>query len=312
MFRKIVYYMFNYIKMKRWFEKICNVDEYDEILIIGQPGIGDILISATFIPYYISVNSGKKLVVCGERNSFVLKELGLNSYCTVSDCFMKSIRIAYARNPLMQNIINDLVRLNKLKILDTTFYMKTAYCYKLPSITVIDAIKCISLGLGQDIQEYTFPKINLEYDVAGKFGIKAPFIIINPFSNSAIINNLFWEKLVEKISQDGIDIYCNVFGNEKPIKGTKELKCTVQEFYALSSRAKYILSIRTGLMDYIMNSCKNMVVIYDRLLNYYAYSLSAWKGKTKLAEVLYINDFETIDKVLIECSKFTEENYNEF
>ena len=99
------------------------------------------------------------------------------------------------------------------------------------------------------------------------------------------------------LKSKGLTVYCNVCGNQKIIKGTLPLSCSVQQLYAIVSRADIVISIRSGILDYIVSQCKKIIAIYEDEGFYHFYSLDAWKAKAKIYEIRYKNDNQALTEI---------------
>ena len=74
------------------------------------------------------------------------------------------------------------------------------------------------------------------------------------------------------------------------IEGTLRLDCSMHELYSIACEIPLIISIRTGLLDYLIPSGINMFVLYGQTKvgdggHENDYTLQEWKPESKLCEV---------------------------
>ena len=112
----------------------------------------------------------------------------------------------------------------------------------------------------------SFPQVDLNSPVVSidSFKVKkGKIIVINPFSNSMGDGYIdLWEDIADSLIQKGYILYTNVVGEQKPVKGTLPLKCSIEELYVISSQIPLVISIRSGIVDFCVSSGGDFYVIY--------------------------------------------------
>ena len=296
MIKKIGKVLKSYFICRSCIRNIFDTNKCDEILIVGQPAMGDVLISCTYVPYYLNKCDKNVLVICNKKQTFVLDKLGISQYLGVDEKQLELLRYGYAKNPLLSRFFSCLLKNNKIRILDATYFMKTWICYKIPSLSLIDAIRYASLDLTQEAT-LSYPHVEVKYR-ANELNYDDNSVIINPYSKSAQIPISFFEELTQKLQKLGYTVYCNIVGDQKPIQGSIPLSCTVDEFCIHSASVFAIISIRTGLLDYCLSYSRHVIAIYDTPLNVYSYSLKHWKTATPISEIIYGDNYATAKNVI--------------
>ena len=88
-------------------------------------------------------------------------------------------------------------------------------------------------------------------------------VVINPYSNSMFVEDMFfWIELIKMLRNDGKKIYTNVVDPQTPLEGTLPLSCSVFEFYNICRKAKLVISIRSGIIDFSISSGGNFFVLW--------------------------------------------------
>lgn len=128
-------------------------------------------------------------------------------------------------------------------------------------------------------------------------------VVLNPYSNSINIDKngggkvyLYFEKVSRFLQERGFQVYTNVINDQKAVKGSLELRCSLAELYAISLKIPLIVSVRSGILDFIVKSNINMFVLYDGDIGRTTYTLSQWQCNGKYAELL-LADLEQESKL---------------
>ena len=118
---------------------------------------------------------------------------------------------------------------------------------------------------------------------------KKNICILNPYSYSMFSPIPLFEKIAEKLKEAGFIIYTNVVKGQKEIRGTAPLNCSLQELYSIAKEIPFIVSLRSGILDYLIPSNINMFVVYDKwkisFIEDDDYTLNEWEPKGVLQEV---------------------------
>ncbi len=98
----------------------------------------------------------------------------------------------------------------------------------------------------------------------------------------------------------GYSVYENCRKPEQCLKGAIPLICTVQELYWIVKKCKLFISIRSGIIDYLIGNSGCYITLYPRIWNEYfkkAYSLDAWETDSRVFEYYYDEESEIIRKL---------------
>lgn len=92
------------------------------------------------------------------------------------------------------------------------------------------------------------------------------FVLICPGALSAAgLSNSFWQDLVNKYKQQGIDVFVNLVGCSLDLSNVAYKTCylTYSELFSLATRAKRIVSLRSGLCEYLLQTGVPTYVLYS-------------------------------------------------
>ena len=114
--------------------------------------------------------------------------------------------------------------------------------------------------------------------------------IVNPYSYSIYSKVQLFEKIVLELRKKGYIVYTNVIQSQKAMSGTLRLDCSMQELYSIACEIPLIVSVRTGLLDYLVPSGINMFVLYGQTKvgesgHESDYTMQEWDPQGKLCEV---------------------------
>lgn len=138
---------------------------------------------------------------------------------------------------------------------------------------------------------------------------KDKICIVNPYSCSMSFSQSLYEKICAKLKDCGFAVYTNVCGNQKEIYGTQALRCSIEEFYSIACVIPLIVSVRSGILDFLIPSNVNMFVIYETWGAHFNtsdpkyvadhYSLQEWHSQGNIHEAYMENEWDE-DKILDE------------
>lgn len=135
--------------------------------------------------------------------------------------------------------------------------------------------------------------------------IKHRTVIINPYSNSMNSTMSIYEMLCDKLNSLGYIVFTNVVEKQKAVKGSIPLKCSIYELYSIACQIPFIVSLRSGILDFLIPSGISMFVIYEGEI-WESYSLGGWKSRCKIREIHAVSE-EAINSIPKEFSLFLEE-----
>ena len=154
-----------------------------------------------------------------------------------------------------------------------------------------------------------YPRVNI-HSIVNWHEIKDKVVVINPYSISMSFSDMeIWEKMADELIKRGYIPFTNVIKDQKEIKSTLPLKCSIYEMANIASEIPMMISLRSGIIDYLINTNCRKFVIYNRYSNsavppetwYNVYNLSQWKksnvyqSNPKTSKELYSDFLRFID-----------------
>lgn len=77
----------------------------------------------------------------------------------------------------------------------------------------------------------------------------------------------FWEQIVSELKKQGYDVFLNITEQKNYINGCKTTLLTFSELYSLSQKSRGVISLRSGLSEFILPANIPNVSIYTRFRN---------------------------------------------
>lgn len=144
-----------------------------------------------------------------------------------------------------------------------------------------------------NVNQLTYPSVKeVETD------INKNSIIVNLKSNWYISEGIeaFLIELIECAQKRGIYVYVN---SSLPVdlqdkSGTEEVFWDLEYFYNASNQVKSVISIRTGLLDFIVNSKANILCLYDKTKQgkwlFETFNLNSWQLDDNRINQMFVED----------------------
>ncbi|MBQ7286716.1 MAG: hypothetical protein IJW73_03040 [Candidatus Gastranaerophilales bacterium] len=130
------------------------------------------------------------------------------------------------------------------------------------------------------------------------------FILLAPEAKSCKeLPISFWKNLAEKLKEKGYDVYLNIINSNNKINGLKSTKLNLKEIFYLAKKARAIVSLRSGLSEFLLPTKTPNFAIYTpfrRIKN------SSFKVET------LINGFSMHKIPFVDNSKIKEFNYEKY
>ncbi len=255
---------FQTIKGNRFLKAVLAVKKEDEVYVFLSDLIGDVVIGMSCMEDYIAANQNKKIVLLTGRDIFAWYPQ-LKGKCSVMnyDQFHKESKTDVAgRIAFMQSSTASELGL-KYGVINTI------PCF-------FDACKKASCPWGMvQVREHIFK-------VGGTSKITEPIIakpsefhyeltdkdiIINPYSYSLRSKEIeIYQKIANICLNKGYNVYTNVLPNQKELVGTKRLDCKLDELYWIAPKAKMVISVRSGVLDFLGFTDANILAVYDGII----------------------------------------------
>lgn len=96
------------------------------------------------------------------------------------------------------------------------------------------------------------------------------FVYIAPEARSCmLLDNFFWEKLIEEFKKSGIDVFVNLADKSVNLKGGSFKSCylSYSEAFSLACLAKKIISLRSGFSEFLLEAGVPTDVLYNKFKN---------------------------------------------
>lgn len=172
---------------------------------------------------------------------------------------------------------------------------------RIPNVNYMDVQRYILYNF-DDTAELTLPAVpDISLERFDDIDYKRT-IIINPYSNFLkITDSRIFDTLTDYLSLQGFIVYTNTTKNQTALKGSRRLECSLEELYGLCKRVKLVVSLRSGIIDLMIHSGGNFIVLYsdetywDKIFRQ-AYTLTAWRTKNKIYEYLLKEEDEIMLK----------------
>lgn len=285
---------YEFIQAEMFFHTIKRKMDDNDFIIILSDLIGDIVYGLSYLTAIHNTYPDEKVIIIGNKKQKKLVEsyrgidklilLEPGKWLNRKNAFMHSSIVSekglknkiYNSNPFF---IRKCYKANQ----SDTLYQLKKHVYKIPLDSIIDYHNMI------DSNKVTAIK-NFEK-------IKNKVIVINPYSNSlSKVSMSLYENLCNCLLEKGYIVYTNVVGEQKPIKGSKELRCSIDELYTIVSKIPVIISVRSGILDFLAPSQANMFVLYEncgeRLKK--MYHLSSWNCNGRIKEIYFDSEKEIV------------------
>lgn len=138
---------------------------------------------------------------------------------------------------------------------------------------------------------------------------KNKIVIINPYSSTMHhVTIALYETLCDVLILRGYHVYTNVVDGQSPLKGSQSLRCSIEELFTIACNIPLIVSVRSGILDFLVSSNINMFVIYENVTKskcYDRYRLASWHCQGIIEEI-YISDKKILKDVPDRFSMFLD------
>jgi len=230
-------------------------------------GIGDVVWALSFIGEYLKKNNVSEYrIICLKRDDNVIGMYLSEEKTIVLDKKQLIYLETYCKSKL--NIHSNLFHLvyPHVKTKKDAIYNSKILSDLGLEMDVLYKYGCMNLPYHAKIQ---FPN-NLKYkqeaiEIIKKSDIvSGKFVLLIPYVNTRLkLPDFFWENIAKSFQTKGYDVYTNVSGNQKPIKETKSLSCSLEVIPSVINLAGRAISCRCGLCDWLfLNKC-NLTVIHS-------------------------------------------------
>lgn len=163
------------------------------------------------------------------------------------------------------------------------------------------------------ISYHQLPQVNISAIKDFEY-LRNKICVINPYSYSMSYSVSLYERICEKLKLLGYIVYTNVVGEQREINGSIPLRCGIEELYSIACEIPLVVSVRSGVVDFLIPSNTSMFVIYEKWKDVNSikldvegderpYSLMEWRPKGHVYEA-YMEKENDDDKILDEFDKY--------
>ncbi len=302
-FKKIIIIFFQLLKSKVCINKIKRKEKpiaksfyndwfiqkpNNEISVFLSGCIGDFIYAMSYLGAFAEQNENKKIVIYYEKERQNL----IDTYNLPSNCdlrFMKDNNEAYKMGCFMRTKTYAKAGLN-------SDIISSVPSIVFPNISVLKAFREKVYRIQKGNYSIVFPSVpEIEITAIPNFQQnKSKIVVLNHSSGGSVIERTvpIFEKIADKLIQNGYEVYTNIIKEQAPIKGTKGLNCSIFELYNICKHIPLFISVRSGIADLCINSKVNMFVLYwgvwhkDNMKWKKEFSLIEWHPKGEICEYI--------------------------
>lgn len=276
------------------------------LVIFSMPMIGDTVYTMAFLDALHAKFPEKKICVVSNAKS---KDL-LESYTAIDQIVLcQSKREAFRISAFMKcGSVSE-------KGLPYGIYNGYIYhskaCQKSENPEMLYQLRTNVFQVGQDAP-LTFHQMRYDQPVTAIDNFEQQhdrIVILNPYSNSIEADQELFGQLSDHLKRKGYIVYTNVIDSQPVIRGTKELRCSLPELYGIAGRIPMMISIRSGILDFLVPSGVRMLVLYQNCSKYFkrVYSMSGWGEGRRIKEVFSHQGKFSLEEILRQLDVFLNE-----
>jgi len=286
------------------------IKKKDQIILLPANAIGDCLYVFSFLESlnnYSNRTNSQLMVYVSERYREIVK-----TYAFPSE------KIVFLKHLGFKHLLLLMLSTSSLAPKSITFAAQRrifaaspiSYGRYIPE-SIVGARNKLSYALNIPVEPISYHRLpKVKVSAIDEFETKKRKIcVINPYSSSMVFSEKLYQKICDKLKKNGFFVYSNVCGSQKEIEGTNPLRCSIEELYSIACDVPLVISVRSGILDYLIPSGVNMFVIYETWKDSFNminpkifakhYSLKEWHSKGKVYEAYLDNECEN-DKILNE------------
>ncbi len=264
----------------------------DEVIIFPLAHIGDTIYAMMYVAEF-KRETGKKIhICCCENVLHIVKRYSCVDEITTFKKF--SLKECYVRCFSIFRYIG--IRKENRDGLYPTNPRRSFFRGK----TIIEIYRDKIFKVQADNRELLVPEIVPIKSIPNFEENKDKIIVLNPYSYSQIPNKKLYKTIVKELNDLGYIVYTNAVARlgQKAIKGSLMLDCSPDELYSIVQEIPLFLSMRSGIIDYVVGGKANIFAIYTMLpsmKNFYSVKeLTCYdKYKGKVDEFVWIRNSDT-------------------
>lgn len=269
-------------KSSKWLlKKIKAKMGPNSVAILTGMGVGDMLYAMGFVNAYLEKNPTQKpLIVARKEHAAIIDSFGKYDFFGIT----KLKTNAYSA------LLHDKSLIDSNENIICTYRVENC-----KQENMADKMREL-FDIQQDVPiQYHALKPMKVSSIPNFYGSCKKIVILNPYSNSAHFSKELFEvmeKLVLRLKNaggGGYTVYTNIIKDQLPIRGTKELRCGLAEFLEIAAHVPFIVSVRSGILDFVVKTNVNMLVLYPNEEYAKLYGLAQWRCGGSLKEITFDN-----------------------
>ena len=272
-----------YIYAKRLLHRVIREKNANTVVILLSSQLGDTVYGLAFVGAYKSENPNKYVVAVGMKKY----EKILKNYTGVDE-------LIYVNSSKKYKYIDAYIR--------TPRVMERGYRYG-----IIPTIPLFYKNIFKEQNADTIFQLRKIYGVADNAPItyhkvalvpvrsipnfekeKRRIAILNPYSTALFSANMeLFELLCKVLKKMGYIVFTNVINDQKEVLGSQKLVCSLEELYSIAKDIPIIVSVRSGILDYLIPSGINIFVVFENCFERWIelYHLRSWNGSGRVKEI---------------------------
>ncbi len=267
-------------------------DKADAFLIFCPfSALGDIYFCMSYLPAFLKVRGIEDVVVCVVGNACrKVAQLFDVGNCRI-EVFSQNVLDSMVQAALYYRDENTFIAHQ-----DRPYVINLHKALKIRCIPLEQIYRCGIFGLSHDVKP-VIPTRWREYkDLADIPEGKA--VVLSPYAKSVTaMPDKLWEMIADTYLAQGYNVYTNVVGDEKVIRGTLAISPDISQMRSVVERAGIFIGIRSGMCDVLRTAqCRKIALFPD-----YYYGDTKWKA----IDMYRLEEFENV-VFNGDCSKILE------
>ncbi len=240
--------------------------------------LGDIYFCMSYLPHFLEKRSIKDYIVCVASRACA-RVAALFAHCPVEIIEQKELDAAIQAELYLQDDKAFIAHQDRPYVVNLS---KALYIKKIP----LEKIYCCGVfGLPKETKPVS-PQYWRDYRDLQSIE-KGRAVILSPYAKSVTeLAADVWEEIVSDYQEEGWQVFTNVAGDEKPLRGTIPISPLICEMKSVVERAGTFIGIRSGMCDVIRTAKCRKIALYPD----YNYCDTKWKG----IDIYEISEFENI------------------
>ena len=268
------YYLFNHLVKKNniietIYKKYLKNTDFDDAYIL-QANSGEIYLFLTYLAKsFIKKNASQKpLFIATKKYHLDLLKL-----------FIPEAKYIYIKNLDNLYIKNDFWKIanhNFYILFSNNYFNRVDNSVKYDTLGTTHYFENMVKTLGLNTNDYSYIPAQINETQTAIVNKKVKninlnlnnFVILAPEANTCTeLPKTFWIQITDLLHKAGYDVFLNIVNPENNIKTCKYINLTYTESYILAQKAKAIISLRSGLSEFLLQTGAVNISIYTKFKN---------------------------------------------